>query len=94
MRDDSSVKLFRLKRARSLGGRLHLPLMPVGLRLRIAAKVLMNILYAVRPFRFDLLRALCYLATSVAKWTPECDRKLHRFVCGVCGAYIPPSISE
>ena len=38
--------------------------------------------YAARLCRFDLLRAVCRLAT-VTKWTSECDRKLHRLVCYV-----------
>ena len=46
----------------------------------IAAKVLMKILYAARLCRFDLLRAVCHLATFVTKWTSECDRKLHRLI--------------
>ena len=41
----------------------------------------MKILYAARLCRFDLLRAVCRMATFVTKWTPECDRKLHRLVC-------------
>ena len=49
----------------------------------IAAKVLMKILYAARLCRFDLLRAVCHLATFVTKWTSECDRKLLRLVCYV-----------
>ena len=49
----------------------------------IAAKVLMKILYAATLCRFDLLRAVCHLATFVTKWTSECDRKLHRLVCYV-----------
>eukprot|EP00972_Heterocapsa_arctica_P034154 5027856-Heterocapsa_arctica.AAC.1 len=40
----------------------------------------MKILYAARLARFDLLRAVCLLATCVTKWTSECDRKLHRLV--------------
>ena len=47
----------------------------------IAAKVLMKILYAARLCCFDLLRAVCHLATVVTKWTSECDRKLYRLVC-------------
>jgi hypothetical protein len=42
----------------------------------IAAKVLMKILYAARMARFDLLRAVNYLACYITKWTPECDRRL------------------
>ena len=41
----------------------------------------MKMLYAARLCRFDLLRAVCHLATFVTKWTSECDRKLHRLVC-------------
>ena len=46
----------------------------------IACRVLMKVLYAARMARFDLLRATCVLATNIAKWTPECDRMLHRLV--------------
>jgi len=49
----------------------------------IAAKVLMKLLYAARLARFDLLRAICHLATYVTRWSSECDRKLHRLVCYV-----------
>ena len=31
--------------------------------------------------RFDLLRAVCALATRVTKWDLDCDRKLHRLMC-------------
>ena len=41
----------------------------------------MEILYAARLCRFDLLRAVRHLATFVTKWASECDRKLHRLVC-------------
>ena len=43
----------------------------------------MKLLYAARLARFDLLRAICHLATFVTRWTSECDRKLHRLVCYV-----------
>ena len=33
-----------------------------------AAKVLMKVLYAARYARFDLLRAVCYLAQYITKW--------------------------
>ena len=46
----------------------------------IAAKVLMKILYAARMARYDLLRPTCYLAAKITKWTPRCDRALHRLV--------------
>ena len=41
----------------------------------------MKILYAARMARFGLLRAVCHLACFIAKWTPECDRRLRRLVC-------------
>jgi len=47
----------------------------------IAAKVLMKILYAARVMRYDLLRPVAYLASRVTKWSPRCDRQLHRLVC-------------
>ena len=45
-----------------------------------AAKVLMKILYGARMARFDLLRAVCLLATQITKWDAYCDRRLHRLV--------------
>eukprot|EP00975_Prorocentrum_lima_P028059 5897646-Prorocentrum_lima.AAC.1 len=47
----------------------------------IAARVLMKILYGARMARFDLLRAVSYLAACVTKWTLTCDQDLHRLVC-------------
>ena len=53
---------------------------PEGNLKSIAAKVLMKILYAARMARYDLLRPTCALASLVTKWTPKCDRALHRLV--------------
>ena len=47
----------------------------------IAARVLMKVLYAARMCRYDLLRPTCALATYVTRWTPQCDRRLHRLMC-------------
>ena len=47
----------------------------------IASKVLMKILYAARMARYDVLRAVCSLASLVTKWTKNCDKQLHRLVC-------------
>ena len=47
----------------------------------IAAKVLMNILYAARMARFDLLKAVCHLACHITRWTSQCDRRIHRIIC-------------
>ena len=46
-----------------------------------AAKVLMKIVYGARMARFDLLRAISYLASSVTKWTKQCDEDLYRLIC-------------
>ena len=46
----------------------------------IACKVLMKILYGARVGRWDLLKIVSLLASRVTKWTPNCDRALHRLV--------------
>jgi hypothetical protein len=38
------------------------------------ASILMNLLYAARIARFDLLRAICHLACFTTKWSVECDQ--------------------
>ena len=48
-----------------------------------AAKVLMKLLYGARLARFDLLRAINNLAASIAKGTPDCDKRLHHIMCYV-----------
>ena len=47
----------------------------------IAAKILMKVLYGARMARFDLLRAVCQLATQFTKWDAYCDKRLHRIMC-------------
>ena len=47
----------------------------------VASKILMKVLYAARMARPDLLRATCYLATRITKWTEQCDRMLFRLMC-------------
>ena len=46
----------------------------------VAASMLMRLLYAARFSRFDLLRAVNGLATFVAYWDEDCDRKLHHLM--------------
>ena len=46
-----------------------------------AACILMKCLYGARMARFDLLHATTSLACQLTRWTPECDRKLHRLIC-------------
>ncbi|MDE0839965.1 MAG: Ty1/Copia family ribonuclease HI, partial [Kiritimatiellae bacterium] len=46
----------------------------------IAARVLMKLLYGARMARYDLLRAIAYLATCVTKWTEQCDKDLHHLM--------------
>jgi len=49
----------------------------------IAAKVVMKVFYAARVARPDLLRAIGHLSCYLTRWTPECDRRLHRLMCYV-----------
>ena len=41
----------------------------------------MKALYGARLARFDLLKAICHLATFITKWDAVCDKKLHRLMC-------------
>jgi hypothetical protein len=50
---------------------------PCGVLQPIASRILMEILYAARMCRCDLLRAVCGLASCTAKWTHKCDSDLH-----------------
>ena len=54
---------------------------PKGALAQIAARVLMKILFAARMARYDLLRAVQGLAARVTKWSPDCDKALHRLIC-------------
>ena len=45
-----------------------------------AAKVVMKVLYAARYARFELLRAIGFLACHVSKWDVQCDRRLYRLM--------------
>ena len=47
----------------------------------IAAKVIMKVFYAARVARFDLLRAIGFLACHITKWGGLCDERLHRLMC-------------
>ena len=49
----------------------------------IAAKVVMKVFYAARVARPDLLRAVGHLSCYLTRWSPECDRRLHRLMCYV-----------
>ena len=55
----------------------------------IAGRVLMKVLFAARMARYDLLRAIQRLASRVTKWSPDCDKALHRLMC-----YIHSTISH
>ena len=41
----------------------------------------MEVLYAARYARLDLLRVVCYLARYISRWDQSCDRRLYRLVC-------------
>ena len=47
----------------------------------IASAILMKCLNAARMARYDLLRPITALAQCVTKWTPRCDRMLHKLIC-------------
>ena len=49
----------------------------------VACSVLMKLLYAARLARWDLLRAIGILSSRITKWTPFCDKALHRLMCYV-----------
>ena len=49
----------------------------------------MKVLFAARMARFDLLRATQGLASRVTKWSPDCDKSLHRLMC-----YIHPTLDR
>ena len=57
--------------------------METGILTSIAAMVLMKVFYCSRYVRFDLLRAITFLACQLTKWTDQCDRRLHRLMCYV-----------
>ena len=52
-----------------------------GVLQSIAASILMKVLYAARMARFDLLYAVNRLSCYITKWTPLCDRRLHKIMC-------------
>ena len=54
---------------------------PRGVLAAKAASVLMQILYAARYARFDLLCAVSKLAQRIATWDEECDRGIYRLMC-------------
>ena len=47
----------------------------------------MKALHAARYARFDLLRAVCYLAQYITKWDEACDKRLYRLVCYIHSTY-------
>ena len=49
----------------------------------VACSVLMKLLYAAHHARWDLLRAIGILSSRATKWTPFCDKALHRLMCYV-----------
>ncbi len=51
-----------------------------GLMRPIAARILMKLLYCARMCRYDLMRAICQLASMVTKWDKQCDDRLHRLM--------------
>ena len=52
----------------------------IGHLKEISCKCLMKMLFGARSCRFDCLRPTCFLATRVTKWSPLCDKMLHRLI--------------
>ena len=52
-----------------------------GVLSNIAAMVLMTVMNAARAARYDVLRAVCFLAKYITIWDTERDRRLHRLMC-------------
>ena len=48
-----------------------------------AAMMLMTLMYSARVARYDLLKAINYLAKRITRWDSRCDRRLHRLMCYV-----------
>ena len=46
----------------------------------------MKDLYGARLARFDLGRAMCYLAAFISQWDAVCVKKLHRLMCYITSA--------
>jgi len=49
----------------------------------MAAMMIMTLLYSVRLARFDMFKALNFLAKRITRWDEKCDRRLHRLMCYV-----------
>ena len=56
---------------------------------KLAASVLMRVLYAARIARFDLLRPTVCLARKLTRWTSTCDKELLRLM-----SYVKYSTSD
>ena len=52
-----------------------------------AASLLMQLLFAARVGRCDLLRKIGKLATHMTRWTRACDKELHRLMQWVHASY-------
>ena len=52
----------------------------------IAASMLMRLLYRARHARFDLLKSISRLASSVQYWDKDCDKRLMRLMAYVKGS--------
>ena len=54
-----------------------------------AAMMLMTLLYPARLARFDLLKAIGFLAKCITRWDAMCDARLHELMC-----YIKSTLSD
>jgi hypothetical protein len=54
-----------------------------------AAMMLMTFLYPARLARFDILKAIGFLAKCITRWDAKCDARLHHLMC-----YIDTTLGE
>ena len=79
--DSDATKTNKKKKTESPKKNVQIPPGEGGILQPIAASCLMKVLYGARMARPDLLRATCYLARLITKWTTACDKMLHRLMC-------------
>ena len=78
---ESNKKSNKKKKTKTKKKNVKIPPGEGGVLQPIAASCLMKVLYGARMARPDLLRATCYLARLITKWTSACDKMLHRLMC-------------
>ena len=58
---------------------------PTGQLAKCAAVIIMKVYYSARVARMDLVRQIGFLSQFITKWSPACDKGLHRVMCYIFG---------